>query len=110
MGAAIAFYAMFSLAPMLVIVVGIAGLVFGREAAEGALFGDLARLVGPESAGAVQKMLANMNRAQTGIIATVLGFGTLLVTSTAVFSELQAALNLIWKVPLTIHQFSAMMG
>src|SRR5262245_51640223 len=51
MGAAIAFYTMFSLAPILVIVVAVAGFVFGREAAEGALFGDLAKLVGPESAG-----------------------------------------------------------
>jgi membrane protein len=101
MGAAIAFYAMFSLAPMLVIVVGVAGLVFGREAAQGALFGDLARLVGPESAGAVQAMLANMKNTHSGIIATVLGIGTLIATATAVFSELQAALNLIWKVPAT---------
>lgn len=99
MGAAIAFYTMFSLAPILVIVVGIAGLVFGREAAEGALFGDLARLVGPESAGAVQKMLASMKQTETGLVATSIGLGTLLVTSTAVFSELQATLNLIWKVP-----------
>jgi membrane protein len=98
MGAAIAFYAMFSLAPMLVIVVGVAGLVFGREAAEGALFGDLARLVGPESAGAVQAMLANMSNTKSGLIATALGLGTLIVTATAVFSELQATLNLIWKV------------
>jgi membrane protein len=56
-GAAIAFYTMFSLAPMLVIVIAIAGFVFGQEAAEGALFGELARLVGPDSAGAVQAML-----------------------------------------------------
>jgi len=51
MGAAIAFYTVFSLAPMLVIVIAVAGLVFGREAAEGALFAELAKLVGPDSAG-----------------------------------------------------------
>jgi membrane protein len=99
MGAAIAFYTMFSLAPMLVIIVAVAGFVFGREAAEGALFGDLAKLVGPESAGALQAMLRSASSTQSGIIATAVGIGTLIVTATAVFSELQAALNLIWKVP-----------
>src|SRR5215468_4110810 len=99
MGAAIAFYTMFSLAPMLVIVVAVAGFVFGREAAEGALFGEIAKLVGPESAGAVQAMLRSASSTRSGIIATLIGIGTLIATATAVFSELQAALNLIWKVP-----------
>ena len=101
MGAAIAFYTVFSLAPMLVIVIAVAGLVFGREAAEGALFGELAKLVGPDSAGAVQAMLRSASSTRSGIIATVFGIGTLIVTATAVFSELQAALNVIWKVPTT---------
>src|SRR5215469_13916364 len=98
-GAAIAFYTMFSLAPMLVIVIAVAGFVFGREAAEGALFGEIAKLVGPDSAGAVQAMLRSASSTRSGIIATVVGIGTLIATATAVFSELQAALNLIWKVP-----------
>ena len=101
LGAAIAFYTVFSLAPMLVIVIAVAGLVFGREAAEGALFGELAKLVGPDSAGAVQAMLRSASSTRSGIIATVVGIGTLIVTATAVFSELQAALNVIWKVPAT---------
>jgi len=100
-GAAIAFYTMFSLAPMLVIVIAVAGFVFGQEAAEGALFGELAKLVGPDSAGAVQAMLRSASSTRSGIIATVIGIGTLIATATAVFSELQAALNLIWKVPAT---------
>jgi membrane protein len=100
-GAAIAFYTMFSLAPMLVIVIAVAGFVFGREAAEGALFGEIAKLVGPDSAGAVQAMLRSAGSTRSGIIATVVGIGTLIATATAVFSELQAALNLIWKVPAT---------
>jgi membrane protein len=101
MGAAIAFYTMFSLAPMLVIVVAIAGFAFGQEAAEGALFGELAKLVGPESAGAVQAMLRSAGSTRSGIIATMVGIGTLIATATAVFSELQAALNVIWKVSAT---------
>jgi membrane protein len=99
MGAAIAFYTVFSLAPMLVIVIAVAGFVFGREAAEGALFGELAKLVGSDSAGAVQAMLRSASSIRSGIIATIVGIGTLIITATAVFSELQAALNMIWKVP-----------
>jgi membrane protein len=98
MGAAIAFYTMFSLAPVLVIVIAVAGFVFGREAAEGALFGEVAKLVGPDIAGAVQAMLRSASSTRSGIIATAVGIGTLIVTATGVFSELQGALNLIWKV------------
>jgi membrane protein len=99
MGAAIAYYMVFSLAPMLVMVIAIAGLAFGQKAAEGALFDGLADLVGPESAGAVQAMLRSASSTRTGILATVVGFGTLIIGATAVFSELQSALNVIWKAP-----------
>jgi membrane protein len=99
MGAAIAYYTVFSLAPMLVMVIAIAGLAFGQKAAEGALFDGLADLVGPESAGAVQAMLRSASSTRSGILATVVGFGTLIIGATAVFSELQSALNVIWKAP-----------
>jgi hypothetical protein len=99
MGAAIAYYTVFSLAPMLVMVIAVAGLAFGREAAEGALFGELADLVGPESAGAVQAMLRSASGTRSGILATAFGIGTLIIGATAVFGELQSALNVIWKVP-----------
>ena len=99
MGASIAYYTVFSLAPMLVMVIAIAGLAFGQKAAEGALFDGLADLVGPESAGAVQAMLRSASSTRTGILATVVGFGTLIIGATAVFSELQSALNVIWKAP-----------
>jgi len=101
MGAAIAYYTVFSLAPMLVMVIAIAGLAFGQKAAEGALFDELADLVGPESAGAVQAMLRSASSTRTGILATVVGFGTLIIGATAVFSELQSALNVIWKAPVS---------
>jgi membrane protein len=98
-GAAIAYYAVFSLAPMLVMVIAVAGLAFGRQAAEGALFGELADLVGPESAAAAQAMLRSASSTQSGIFAAALGMGTLIVAATAVLGELQSALNLIWKAP-----------
>jgi membrane protein len=98
MGASIAYYTVFSLAPMLVLVIAVAGLAFGQKAAEGALFGELAELVGPESAAAVQAMLRSASGTRTGIFAAV-GIGTLIIAATAVLSELQSALNLIWKAP-----------
>jgi membrane protein len=99
MGAAIAYYTVFSLAPMLVIVIGVAGLAFGKEAAEGALFGELAELIGPEGAVAVQAILRSASGTRSGTLATAIGIGTLIIAATAVFSELQAALNVIWKAP-----------
>ena len=99
MGAAIAYYTVFSLAPMLVMVIGVAGLAFGREAAEGALFGQLAELIGPESAEAVQALLRSASSTRSGILATAIGIGTLIIAATAVFGQLQSALNVIWKAP-----------
>jgi membrane protein len=99
MGAAIAYYTVFSLAPMLVMVIAVAGLAFGQQAAEGALFGELADLVGPESAAAVQAMLRSASGTWSGIFATAVGIGTLIVAATAVLGELRSALNLIWKAP-----------
>ena len=99
MGAAIAYYMVFSLAPMLVMVIGVAGLAFGREAAEGALFGELAELIGPESAEAVQALLKSASGTRSGIVATAIGIGTLIIAATAVLGQLQSALNVIWKAP-----------
>jgi membrane protein len=101
MGAAIAYYTVFSLAPILVLVIGVAGLAFGRAAAEGALFAELADLVGPESAAAVQAMLRSASGTRSGIVATAVGISTLIIAATAVLGELQSALNLIWKAPPT---------
>src|SRR3984893_13908438 len=99
MGAAIAYYTVFSLAPILVMVIAVAGLAFGQQAAEGALFGELADLIGGESAVAVQAMLRSASSTRSGIFATAVGMGTLIIAATAVLGELQSALNLIWKAP-----------
>src|ERR1700680_3903201 len=99
MGAAIAYYMVFSLAPMLVMVIAIAGLAFGQQAAEGALFGELADLIGPESAAAVQAILRSASGTRSGIFATAVGIGGLIIAATAVLGELQSALNVIWKAP-----------
>src|SRR5260370_42180682 len=72
MGAAIAYYTVFSLAPMLVMVIAVAGLAFGQQAAEGALFGELANLIGPESAAAVQAVLRSASGAWPRVLATAI--------------------------------------
>jgi membrane protein len=98
MGAAMAYYMVFSLAPMLILVIATAGLVFGQAAAQGAIVEQLGDLMGVEGAAALQAMIVSAGRTRAGIIATLVGTGTLLAASTAVFGELQAALNVIWKV------------
>ena len=97
-GAAIAYYTVFSLAPVLLIVVAIAGLVFGDDAARGAIRDQISGLMGPASADAIQGMIQNASNKNSGIIATVIGGVTLLVAASGVFLEMQTALNAIWKV------------
>jgi len=98
MGAAIAYYAVFSLGPLLILVIAVAGLVYGKQAAEGALFEEIAALVGQESAGAVQALLRGASGTSSGIIASIIGIVVLIIAATGVFSELQGAFNVIWKV------------
>ncbi|MEO8715951.1 MAG: YhjD/YihY/BrkB family envelope integrity protein, partial [Acetobacteraceae bacterium] len=97
-GAALAYYTVFSLAPILLIAIAVAGVAFGRAAAEGAVVRELSGLMGRESAQALQALLkgAFFHRG-TGYLATAIGILTLLITSTGVFVEMQASLNAIWK-------------
>jgi membrane protein len=97
MGAAIAYYTVFSLAPVLILIIAVAGLAFGKAAAEGALFDQIAALVGKESAGAVQALLRSASGTASGIIATLVGLAALVLAATGVFCEVHAALNVIWK-------------
>ncbi len=96
-GAAIAYYTVFSLAPMLVIIVAIAGVAFGEEAAQGALARQIQGLMGHDAAVAVQGMVRSAWQSKSGTLATVIGFITLLITASGVFGEMQSALNAIWR-------------
>jgi membrane protein len=96
--AALAFYTIFSLAPTLVVVIAIAGAVFGEEAVRGQIFKEFQGLMGPEAALLVQEVLKSAARPASGRIATLLGIGTLLFGATAVFVQLQDALNRVWEV------------
>ena len=98
LGAALAFYATFALAPLLVIVVAIAGLVFGREAAEGRMLGEMRSLVGSEGSNALQSMVAAAGRPGAGVVASLVGGLVLLFGAVGLFVELQDALNTIWEV------------
>lgn len=99
MGAALAFYTLFSMAPLLLIVISVAGLVFGEDAARGEIAAQLQLLMGERSADAVQNMLASVRAPAEGTAATLLGVALLLVGATTVFGELQDALDRIWRVP-----------
>ncbi|RYZ63605.1 MAG: YihY/virulence factor BrkB family protein, partial [Proteobacteria bacterium] len=99
MGAALSYYTVFSLAPTLVIVIAVAGLVFGEDAARGALFGQLASLMGADAAKTIEDILAAASKPSEGIAATALGVGVLLLGATTVFGELQDALDRIWHAP-----------
>ncbi len=99
MGAALAYYTIFSLAPLLLVVISMAGLLFGEDAARGEIQARLQDLMGERSAGAVQSLLASVRDPAEGLTATVVGVVLLFVGATTVFAELQNALDRIWRVP-----------
>ena len=98
LGAALAYYTLFSIAPMLLVVIAVAGLVFGREAVQGQLDNQIQGLVGVQGADAIQAMVANAGRHEGGIWATVIAFATILFGATGVFTQLQTSLNHIFDV------------
>ena len=100
-GAAIAYYTTFALAPVLLIVIAVAGLIFGEDAARGAVVDQISGLMGQQGADAIQSMLQGASNKKSGIIATVIGVVTLLITASGVFGEMQAALNRIWEAKPT---------
>ncbi len=98
LGAALAYYATFSLAPLLIIAIAISGLVFGREAASGQIVGQIQGLVGQDTASAIQAMIAKSNQPVTSILTSLIGLLTLFLGASGVFGELQQSLNEIWGV------------
>jgi len=99
MGAAISYYTMFSLAPLLVIVIAVAGALFGAEAVQGQIAAQLTGLIGEEGALAVQGLIKSANEPSRGLIAGAISVVVLIVGATTVFAELQSALDRIWHVP-----------
>lgn len=100
MGAALAYYTLFSIAPLLLIVVSVAGLVFGEEAARGELYDQLVGLLGPTNASTVQSMLESLNRPKQGVISALIGAATMALGATTVFAELRSSMDHIWRAPI----------
>ncbi len=105
-GAAMAFYAATSLAPILLIVVAVAGIAFGNQAAQLALSAQISGLMGPQSADLLQVALESASARTAGVWATLIGVLTLIVGASGVFGEMQTALNTIWKVEPTGNSVS----
>ena len=97
-GAALAYYSVFSVGPLMVIAVGIAGLAFGPEAARGEVQGELSAMVGQPAAAAIDGMLASADKPQQGLLATVIGTAVLLLSALGVVVQLKYAFNTVWEV------------
>ncbi|MHB8914903.1 MAG: YihY/virulence factor BrkB family protein [Thiobacillus sp.] len=109
MGAALSYYTLFSIAPLLLIVISVAGLVFGEEAARGEIFSQLNGFMGSEAAAAIQGLLESVNKPTKGTLATVVGIVLVIIGATTVFAELQDALDRIWRAPAR-HQSKGIWG
>jgi membrane protein len=104
MGAALAYYTLFSIAPLLLIVISTAGLVFGEDAVRGEIFAQLRDLMGDQGAQAVQSLLASVSEPKKGIAGTIIGTVLLVVGATTVLGELQDAFDRIWRAPEKVRK------
>lgn len=104
MGAALSYYTLFSLAPLLIIVIAVAGMAFGEQAAQGEIVVQLRGIMGVDGALAVEGILKAAREPAKGVVATIVGLAVLLLGATAVFAELQSALDRIWRVPAPLMQ------
>jgi membrane protein len=98
LGAALAYYTIFSLGPLLLIAVAMAGIFFGQEAARGQISRELSRVLGTAAAESVEQMIESAAKPDAGLIATIIGIVTLLFGATGVVNQLKDALNTIWNV------------
>lgn len=96
-GASIAYFTLFSLAPTLLVVIAIAGLVFGQDAAQGAIVSQLGGLMGRETAEALQAMIKSASNSLSGTVATLIGIAAILLAVSGVFGEVQSSLNAVWN-------------
>jgi membrane protein len=110
MAAALAYYTMLSLAPLLLVIIAVAGVVFGTEAVRGELVAQIGGITGGESARAIEDLLANARRPASGLIASVIGVVMLLLGASGVVGELEGALNAIWKVEPSTGGFRTMIA
>ena len=98
LGAALAYYMVFSIVPLLIIIIAMIGLVFGKEAAQGVIIQQIAGLVGEQSAAAIKDMIQRADEPSTGLVSTVIAIVTLLLGASGFFGQLQDALNSVWGI------------
>lgn len=98
LGAALAYYTIFAIVPLLIIIITMIGLIFGEEAAQGYILQQIEGLMGEQSASAIKDMIQRADRPATGGIAAVIAVATLLIAATGLFGELQDSLNTIWGI------------
>jgi membrane protein len=100
MGAAVAFYTIFAIAPLFILVLALAGVIFGHEAAQGEVFQEISKLIGKNGSESVQSILVAARQPKATLLATIVGFATLFIGANSVFIQLQQALNAIWNIRL----------
>ena len=98
LSASLAYYTIFSLAPLLLLVISLAGAFFGKDAIEGSLFSELQGLIGSQAAAQIQQVIRNMELSGKTDLSLIIGAIALIVGATTVFGELQDSINIIWKV------------
>lgn len=98
LGASLSYYTIFSLAPMLVVIISVAGIFFGKEAIQGEIYGQIKWLIGTDAAKQVQELIKNAELSNKSGMAAVVGSVTLLVGATGVFAEIQDSINFIWSL------------
>ncbi|MFD2521502.1 YihY/virulence factor BrkB family protein [Emticicia soli] len=98
LSASLSYYTIFSLAPMLVVIISVASIFYGREAIQGEVYGQINWLIGKEAAAQVEQLIKNARLSQKSGIAAIIGTGTLLVGATGVFAEIQDSINFIWSL------------
>ena len=108
MGAAISYYTVFSIAPLMIIVIAVAGFVWGREAVQGEIVGQLSGLIGQEGAQGIQALIESANQPTKGLVATAISIVVLVIGATTVFAELQSSLDRIWRAPKAPPQASGL--
>jgi membrane protein len=104
MGAALAYYTMFSIAPLLLILITVAGFFFGADAVRGEIIGQLRGLMGEDGAHAIEGLLASAHRPANSAMAAIIGGALLVIGATTIFAELQNALDRIWRAPAAKHK------
>ena len=98
LGAALAYYTIFSMVPLLIVIIAIIGLVFGQEAAHSAIMDQIRNLIGPQSAAAIKDMIHRADQPSSGIISTLIATVTLIAGAAGFFGQLKDALNTVWGI------------